>query len=294
MKKQHIINWSILVILTIIWGSSFILMKWGLIAYSSAEVGALRMVVSFLVLLPIIVINLKKTQLRHWKYFLIIGISGNAGPAFLFAKAQTVIDSTLAGILNSLTPLFTIIIGVLFFGTYAKWYNFLGVLIGLAGAVGLIASSGNQNFTINITYGLFVVIATIGYAINMNVIKRYLADVNSLHITSFGIASIGIPVSIFLFWQTDFFNTFIAHPKGIESFIYIALLSIVGTAMALVLLNYLIKKTNALFASSVTYLIPIVATIWGIIDHEIFHFSFYFWIPVILAGVYLANKKPKK
>ena len=150
-ENSKILSWVILLSLMIIWGSSFILIKKGLTVFSSDEVGALRFVISFIVLLPLAIINLSKIKPQHWKYLVLIGILGNAVPFFLFAKAQTEIDSSIAGILNSLTPLFTLIVGISFFRLKIKWYNVLGIFIGFTGAAGLIYASGSKSFELSIS-----------------------------------------------------------------------------------------------------------------------------------------------
>jgi len=281
-------QWAILGLLSIIWGSSFILMKKGLIVYSSFEVGALRVTIVMFSLLPFILKFFKDIPKNKWKYLIAIGFIGNGAPAFLFAYAQTGIDSYLAGILNALTPLFTLLIGVGFFRIKGTLLKILGVAIGMVGAVGLIAVSGGKSFEFNLSYGIFVIIATICYAINVNIIKTHLSSIKAIHITGFAYFFTGIPCLIFLLF-TDFGNDLITHEKGIESFIYIILLAVFGTAIALTIFNNLIKHTSALFASSVTYLIPIVALLWGILDGELFKPSFLLWISLILLGVYLVN-----
>ncbi len=219
------------------------------------------------------------------------GIIGNGIPPFLFAKAQTVIDSYLAGVLNSLTPLFTLLAGLLFFGTKTRWLNVLGVVVGLIGAIGLLTFVHDPELGNGIWYGLLVVIAAFCYALNMNIIKTYLVEYDALTITSVVFFIIGWPALIFLFVGTGFVSTMATHSESWKSFGYIAILAIFGTAASMVLANWLIKRTSALFASTVTYLMPVVSILWGIADGESFMLIYMFWIIMILIGVYLANRQ---
>jgi len=224
----------------------------------------------------------------------IVGIVGNGIPAFLFTKAETGIDSSLAGILNSLTPLFTLIVGLLFFQSKTKWYNVLGVIIGLGGTVGLMSVSGNKTLEFNFSYGIYVIVATLLYAINLNFVKRNLKEVDAITITSFAFLTIGIPSLIYLFASTDFITVLHTKPNAYVSLVYVAILGIFGSAIAVILYNKLIKTSGVLFAASVTYMMPIVAVFWGIADGEKFELVYVLWIIIILMGVFLVNYSIKK
>ncbi len=285
--------WIILLTLVIVWGSSFILMKRGLEVFSSTEVGAMRISITFIFLFPFFLRNFKTVERKHWKLIALSGLLGNGIPAFLFAKAQTGIDSSLAGILNSLSPLFTLIVGISFFNQKTKWFNVAGVFIGLIGAIGLLAISGKANFNSNFSYGIYIIIATILYSVNINIIKKYLTGINSVTFTSFAFFCIGVPATIYLF-STDFIFRLQTNEKGTESFIYIIILAVLGTALAGVAYNYLIKISSVLFAASVTYMIPVIALLWGIFDGEQFKITYVVWIALILLGVFLVNIKKLK
>ncbi len=286
---NKVLAWGILLILTLVWGTSFILIKKSLTVFSSAEVGALRIVISFFFLAPMAVSRFRKPSAREWKYLVLIGVIGCVAPAFLFAKAQTGIDSSLAGILNSLTPLFTMIIAVAFFHFRIKWFNVAGVFIALTAAIGLISISGDKSFSFNIQYAIFVIIATVCYAINVNLVKFHLKALDPLTITVFSFFTIGIPILIYLLFFTGFIPKFTHDPQVWKGLGYVSVLAIAGTALALMLFNKLIKIASPVFAASVTYMIPVVAVIWGIIDGEIFKLYFIFWIALILLGVFLIN-----
>lgn len=286
-----IIAWSILAGLALIWGSSFILIKRGLEYFSSVEVGALRISITFIVLSPFALSRIRKIKWREWKYLFLVGMIGSFFPAFLFAKAQTGIDSSLAGILNSLTPLFTVIIGLSFFSLKTKWFNIAGVLIGLTGAIGLISISGGKSFEFNFQYAIYIIIATVCYATNVNVVKYKLRDIDALTITVFSFFTIGFPVLIYLLIFTDFMQQVSNEPAALKALGYISILAVFGTGLALVAFNKLVKLTTPVFASSVTYLIPIVAVSWGAFDGERMSPLAFIWMAVILLGIFLVNKK---
>ncbi len=293
-KKPEILDWIVLLALMLIWGSSFILIKKGLHTFDNLQVGALRVSISFLALLPFAIMRLHKLRLKNFHFFLIAGLMGNALPAFLFAKAQTQLDSLMAGILNSLVPLFTLILGVWFFGRKTHWLNVAGVITGLLGAAGLLWVAGGGSLELNIVPASFVIIATICYAVQMNFIKNYLTGYEPLTIASLAFVFIGLPSIYFLSFHTNFYYVMTHDPESWVSLGYIAMLSVLGTALAIIANFWLIKRTSALFASSVTYLMPIVSIAWGIIDGESFLPVFLIWIAIILFGVYLANRPPHK
>ena len=285
------VNWIILIALAITWGSSFILMKRGMDVYSSEEVAALRIFIAFLFLSPLIFKHVKKPLLKHWKAFVGMGVLGNFIPAFLFTKAETGISSSLTGMLNSLTPLFTLLLGVLLFKSKTKWINVVGILIGFVGAIGLLLVGKSEDMNNNLLFGLYVVLATICYALSVNIIKKDLNEVNSIAATVWSMMFIGPFAGIYLFGFTDFTTKLSSHPMAYSSLGYIVILAVFGTALSVMIFNVLIRNTNALFASSVTYLIPIVALMWGVLDGENVELLHFVWITIILLGVYLVNKK---
>ncbi len=268
-------------------------MKRGLEAFASDEVAALRMFIAFLFLSPLIYKHVKKEFLKYWPSFLGMGMLGNFIPAFLFTKAETVISSSLAGMLNSLTPLFTLLFGVLLFKIKTKLVNGIGIIMGFIGAIGLLLVGKPQDMGNNLSYGLLVVVATVCYAFSVNIIKKGLNNVNSITATVWAFTFVGPLAGIYLFAGTDFTAHLRTSPGALSSLGFVSILAIFGTAISVIIFNVLIRSTTALFASSVTYLIPIVAMGWGLFDKEAvlpLHFA---WIGLILLGVYLVNKKPK-
>ena len=294
MNKKPV-AWFILIFLALVWGSCFILIKKSLVVFSSDEVGSLKILISFLLLLPLAIIRYRKLNKKSIFFISIVALLGSLAPAFLFAKAQTGIESNLAGILNSLTFLFTFLIGLFFFGVKTRWYNFIGITIGFFGAAGLISVHGGNSFQFNVGYAVYAIIATMCYAINVNIVKRYLKDVDALSITTFSIIILGIPMAFYIFFFTDSPKQIINESEALEALRYIIILAILKTLLAQVSFNHLIKISSPLFASSVTYLIPIVAIFWGIIDGEKFELVYLVWISMILFGVFLVNiKLPEK
>ncbi|MBN2637940.1 MAG: EamA family transporter [Bacteroidales bacterium] len=291
-NNQRTISWIILTALVFVWGSSFILIKKSLLYFTGPEVGFLRIVITFLFLSPLAYKTLKKI---HRKYYWLLAVSGVVGsliPALLFAISETGIDSAIAGTLNSLTPLFTLLIGLMFFKFRTRWYNVVGVMIGLLGAIGLIMANSGGNLSVNIFYASLVVLASILYAINVNLVKTYFQGISSLDITVLTFFFIGFPVLIYIVFFSRVPHMLWSTPHVWEGIGYLSILSVFGTGVALIAYNQLIKWSNPVFASSVTYLIPIVAILWGVIDGEKFTVSYVLWILLILGGVFLVNARP--
>ena len=289
--KPAFIDWATLIFLMLVWGSSFIFVKRGLEVFTHLQVGGLRIALSFFVLIPFAIRRFKRVDKSDLKFFILAGLLGNGIPAFMFAKAQTGLDSYMAGILNSLTPLFTLVIGILFFDVRGRWFNITGVIIGLIGATGLLWSSSEGNLTLNFYYSLAVIVATVCYALNMNIVKKFLRKYDAVTITSVAFIFIGVPAILYILFLTDFVSRMNSGTEAWISLGYVSILSFVGTSLAVILLNKLIKRTSAVFASSVTYLMPVIAILWGVLDGEVFLAVFAAWIAVILGGVYMANRR---
>jgi drug/metabolite transporter (DMT)-like permease len=279
--------------LALVWGSSFILMKRGLVSFPPLEIAALRLFLVFLVLLPTTIQHFSALKPSNRWAFLAVGVFGSALPYFLFVFAQTQISSSLSGILNSLTPLFTLLFAIFFFQQKFRKISMVGVSLGFIGAVGLVYFSAEHAIANSFTvYMILPVIASASYGINVNIVKTYLQNINPVAVTSLSFAMIGPIAGVYLLFFSDF-TDHVQQPHGWESFGYISILAVIGTALAVLIFNMLIKYTTALFASSVTYLIPIVAIIWGIVDGESFNLIQLLSAGVILFGISLirSNKK---
>ncbi len=278
----------ILLLLALIWGSSFILIKRGLDAFTPFQVGALRLALAFFALLPIAVTQVKKTFLPNWRKFMIFGIVGNLIPASFFPLAEQGLASSLTGILNSLTPIFTLLIGVLFFKVGMNRFQLLGLFVSLIGALilGFVNNSGGLgsfNF-----YATFVLLATICYGLSANMVKQFFHNINTIVLTSLQMFSIGFFALAYLL-LSDFPQRMISNPVALTSLGYVFILGVVNTAFALVIFNKLIQITTAVFASTVTYLIPVTAIVWGIIDGEEIFPLHLLGMVLILGGVFLVN-----
>jgi len=283
----------LITILAIIWGSSFILMKKGLEVYSWDQVGGIRMCVSLLALFPFVWNKFKRINAAEWKFIAVSGFCGNCIPSFLFPLAETRIDSALAGIINSLTPLFTLLVGLLFFKTQLSYNRISGVLIGLAGALLIVLGKTKGIATNNLSYSLVVVIATICYAFSVNVLRHKLVHVDAVLITGFALMFAGVPSTLYLF-TTDFVHRTQTTEGATLCLLAIVTLALFSTAISTVMFNKLIKMKGALFASSVTYLIPFVAILWGLGFGERLGIMHVLGLGAILFGVYLINRKGAK
>ncbi len=293
-KNNTLTSWVILISLALVWGSSFILIKKSLLYFSATEVGMLRVVLSFLFLLPVAFLHVRTISKKYFLYLTLSGFIGSLIPALLFAKAQTVIDSGLAGTLNSLTPLFTLLLGILFFRLQTRWYNILGVLIALVGTIALIYFSSDTGFAFNFKYAILVILATICYAFNVNFIKVFLKELKSIVITTFSFFYIGIPLTIYVIFFSEIPHKLLTDTTTHTGLGYLLILSIAGTGLALIFFNNLIKISSPVFASSVTYLIPVVAIIWALVDGETFHWLYFICFLLILTGIFLVNASPYK
>ncbi|CAM3409385.1 DMT family transporter [Pontibacter korlensis] len=260
-----------------------------MVVYASDEVGALRMVIACAALLPFAIKNLRKVESSRWKFLLGTGLLGNFFPAFLFAIAETRLASGLAGVLNSLTALFTLLVGAVLFGQPITWMRMLGIIIGIAGTAVLIFS-GNGNADLgNMYYGLYIVLATIFYGTSANIIKHRLHGMKAIALSSLALLTVG-PVALVYLLTTDFFYKLQHVPGAWEALMYIAILAVFSTAIALILFNKLIHISTTLFASSTTYLIPVVALMWGVLDGETIHLWHYIGMVIILVGVFIVNR----
>lgn len=290
---QQQLKWIYLIVLSLVWGSSFILIKRGLIGLSPLQLGALRISFAALFLVIVGMKHLPKITVREWKWLAVSGFLGTFFPAFCFAYAETEIDSSIVGVLNSTTPIMALIFAVTVFRVPFYKNQVIGVGIGVIGSMGLILSGASINPEQNYFFTLLVLGASACYALNINIIKRYLQEVDPMKISVGNFVVIGIP-SVIILWFTGFFETdFLSTPEVKTSVIYISILAIVGTAIALVVFNKLIQISDPVFASSVTYLIPVVAFLWGFVDGERFSVLQVISMAVILLGVFIVNRKKR-
>lgn len=290
MKENR---WVYLAILALIWGSSFILMKKALLGLSPVQAGAFRILVAAVMLFIMGYKKIGAITKRQWKYITIVAVTATFFPVFLFSFAISEIDSSVSAILNSLTPLITMLIGVLFFGYQFSRKQIIGILVGLFGTVMLIVKGAELNPNQNYYYAILIFIASSGYAFSLNVLKKKLNDLDALSITVGCFVVLFIPALLVLF-GSDFFREDFMRKEVAVSLGYITILSFFGTAIAKVMFNKLVQISTPVFSSSVTYLITVVAVCWGFVDGEKLSLHQLGSILVIFFGVYLVNKKQKE
>jgi len=281
----------LLILLSLIWGTSFILIKQGLKVFAPDEVGALRVTAAALFMLPPALVRLKELSRQHYWKLLLSGLMGIFIPAFLFATAQTRMDSSVAGILNTLTPIFTLLIGAFIFNQKFKNLAVVGIVLGfLGGVVLMFARTGGEIGSLNF-YALLIVIACVFYGANLNFIKYKITDLKALTITSGSLLMIGPLAIIYLFGFSDFTYKLQTMEGAWRACGFVVLLGVMSTAIATFLFNRLVKISTPIFASSVTYLLPIVAVAWGLWDGETLGLGHFIGMIAITGGVYLANRK---
>ncbi len=292
---KNLKSWILLLLLACIWGSSFILMKKGMFAadgskiFSALQVGNLRMLIASGILLPLSIYNLRKIKnIKQFLFLGIVGFCGNFFPAFLFPYAEITVSSGFAGMLNSFTPIFTLILGFLLFSQNLKKHQVLGTIIGTMGACFLILAGKNSSLEGNLSHIFAIIIATFLYGLSLNTIKHKLQNFSASEITSLGFLIVFLP-SLVGFFYFDTFKIFNQNKEAMNGFYYISILAIVGTALAVFLFNGIIRVSSALFASGVTYFIPIVAILIGLYFGESISNWQILAMLIILSGLVLAN-----
>lgn len=287
-KKLSPFHLLMYIVLVLVWGSSFILMKKGMLVFSSAQVAAIRLTTACLVLLPFLLFRLKEVERKKIIYMLLMGLTGSCIPAFLFTEAETQVSSSLAGILNGLTPLFVLFIGILFFKMKFTSLKVIGILVGFAGSAALVIYSSDGNTSSNVFYASLIVLATFLYGLSNNIIIRYLQGCNPIVMTGVAMAIMG-PFAFGWLMTTDFTSR-LDIDGSMNALLCSMTLGAIGTSLALVIYNYLIQTTGALFGSTVTYFMPLVALGWGAIDGEAIGVKDFAALAIILFGVYLVRR----
>lgn len=281
----------LLLVLSLIWGTSFILIKQGLKVFSPDEVGSLRVTAAFVFLLPLALLRLKQLKPGDPFKLLMSGLMGIFIPAFLFSLAQTRLNSSVAGILNTLSPLWTVIVGALFFSQRFRGFAIVGIIISFLGAVLLGLSRSGGSITGFNAYALLIVAACALYGANVNWVKFKIQGLGSTTITSVSVLFIGPLAAIYLFGFTDFTTTMAETPGAWRAFGFVVLLGLMSTAIANLIFVKLLSISTPLYASSVTYIMPVVSVMWGVLDGEQLLAGHFFGMAAILLGVYLSNRK---
>lgn len=283
------LDWIILLLLAAVWGASFLFIKKSVQIFNPVQMAMWRMVMATAIYLPVAALFWSKIDWKRWKPLIIVAFCGSAIPNFMFAVAQQHVSSSLAGVLNALTPLFTLILGVVFFQMAFFREKLLGVILGLTGAAVLILFNSSSAVGGNAFYAALCALATLCYAINANVVNRHLRDQHPAGIASAAFVITGILFILGLWWSGGW-NVALEHKDGREGLGYIFYLAAMGTVGGSILYFWLLQRTSAIFATSVTYLIPIAALLLGSADGEPVGFTDLAGTGVILLGVYLARK----
>ena len=282
------LKWFLLLITGLIWGSSFILMKKALVVYTPEQVASLRLLIASLCLFPWVVFKLKALDKRTALLLLVVGLAGNGIPAFLFTEAQTEMESSMAGMMNSLVPIIALVLGLIFFKLETHRKQIIGIALGFIGAIVLMYDP-NAKFIFNRPTWLILCASTL-YAINMNVVGRYLRRVPA--VTTSGVALLWVgPICGVYLLSTDIVHRTVENEFAPWAILCVLVLAMVGTAFALVLFNKLLQIAGTLIGSMTTYIIPVFALMWGLLDGEQPEWFRIFGVVIILSGVYLVNKR---
>ena len=283
-------KWGTLIILSVIWGSSYILIKKGLTGLTPVQLGSLRVIITTILIAPIGYNKIKHIPKNKMKWVAISAFVGSFFPAYLFAFAETEISSSVTAVMVSLTPLFTLLISVIIFGEDLLKKQVIGVIIGFLGIVVLI-NNELLSSSFNILFVMFIVLAAFCYAVNANLLKYKLPNIPALGIVFMSFLFMFIPAFIVLFFSDFPFSDFTSDPLILESIVYIVILALFGTAIAKVMYIKLLAISTPVFSVSTTYLMPVVAIFWGLLDGEEFKLTQFFGTSIILLGVYLVTKK---
>ena len=283
-------KWFYLAILSLIWGSSLILIKKGLVGLNSVQLASLRMIFAASVIYIYSYNSIKKIPKKSWKWIVITAYLGTFFPVYLISYGQTEIESGLASIITTVTPINTLIIGIIFFSLTFSIKQLLGLFIGLVGAVLLLYEASETNLNSNIYFSFFIYLTTVGYAASVNLIKKYLTNIPPEAVTAGIFLSISPPAIIVLYFS-DFTDLNFQDPLILKSIFFVLVLGVFGSAIAQTLFNKFVKISSPIFASAVTYTMPVVAIFWALIDGEILSIMQFFATAIILIGVYLVNKR---
>ena len=284
-------KWVLLVLLSVIWGSSFILIKKSLEHFNPYEVGALRVLIAGIILLPLAILNIRKFPKKNLKWLILAAVTGNFIPMFLFPIAETEVSSSIAGIINSMMPIFVIIVGALLWKFQTTKRQVIGVIISFTGAC-ILAFSGGEGGEFKLIPILLLLLATLFYAISTTTVKSKLSDVPAKILSAFVFSFVLILPSVIALVFAGFFNNFEVNSGFWEGLGFVSLLSIFGTGLAMMLNYKLLSVSTPLFASTVTLLMPVVAIVWGLLDGEKLTLMQGFGGVIILAGLIFLRQMP--
>lgn len=283
------LDWFVMVVLAMLWGCSFLFIKRALVVYSPIQVAMWRMVIASIAYIPIAFIFWRKINWKKWKPIALVAFLGSALPSIFFAFGQQEVSSSLAGVLNSLAPLFTFLCGMALFGMAFQKWKLIGVLIGLIGAVLLVLQGATNSPNGSFFYALLCVMGTLCYALNANLIGTHLKGEHPAAIAAAAFMMTGVLYLIGLYWS-DGWTVFQTEDVGGKALLYIAYLAVISTTLSAIAYFWLLQRTGPVFSTTVTYLIPIVAIILGVLDGELFGLWEALGTLIILSGLYLLRK----
>mgnify|MGYP002378695097 CR=1 FL=1 len=294
-SKNSPVAWVLLISLSCIWGSSYILMKKALYFFQPQEIAYFRVFLAAIFLLPYSLPQLTKLTMQQYKMLALVGIVGTLLPLLCFAKAQLHINSGIHGVLNSLTPVFVLVAGLVFFKKKIFKNEILGVALGIIGTT-LLMIIESRSFKGSFNYYILLsLLASCLYGNTTNFIKYYLSNLDSTTIVSVSLLIIGIIGGIYLLIHPEIFIKLKnASGEVYKAFIYILIAGIVNLGIANIILTQLVKITSPVFTSTEALLAPIVSLTWGIIDGEKLVWEHYVGAAVILIGVYFINQPNKQ
>ena len=293
LMSVNVKKWFYLITLSIIWGSSYILIKKGLLGLTPLQLGSIRIFFTALILLLVGFKSLKKIPKKAWRWIIMTGYFGTFFPSYLFAISETVINSSVVAVLNGMTPLFTLILGITYFKIDFRRNQAVGIMIGFFGTVILVSNEFSLGSASDGSYALLIVMAAMCYAINVNLLKYKLPGVPAMAIALGNFVAI-LPAALILFLYSGFSFTRALEDQVVqESLVYIFILAFFGTALAKVMFNDLVAISSPVFSISITYLLPIVAIGWGLLDNETFTWVQWMACAFILFGVYLVTENKK-
>ena len=291
--KESLMSPFLLFVLSLIWGSSFILYKISLVAIPAMEVGAVRVFTAFVMLLPVAIKHLRHIPIKNYKWLIASGLLGVFIPAMLFALAGSKMPSSVIGSLNALTPGLTVVVGVLIFRTPIKLLQIFGLILALIGSLVLALQVGTGGLEVN-AYAILVFLGCLCYAVNLNITKTYLSHLPAVVVSACTLAFIGLPALTIILLGTGVKACLVDASLFVQYLLPAIALGALGSAAASILFYKLIKLSSALYASTVTYLMPLIAIFWGLLDGEQFLYWHLLGALLILVGVVMVNRKKYK
>ncbi|KAA0129785.1 DMT family transporter [Chryseobacterium sp. SN22] len=285
-------KWILLVVLSLIWGSSFILIKKSLDHFNPYQVGALRVLIAGIILMPVAISKYKLFPKKHVKWLILAAFTGNFIPMFLFPIAETEVSSSIAGIINSMMPIFVIVVGALVWKFETTQRQMVGTFISFTGVCLLAFGGAGEEGQFKLIPILLLLLATLCYAVSTTTVKSKLMEVSSTVLSAFVFSFVLFFPSLIALTFTGFFSTFSLDENHLTGLMFVSLLSIFGTGLAMMMNYRLLKVSSPLFASTVTLLMPIVAIIWGVLDGEKLSVMQFIGAGIIIAGLIFLRAKP--